>query len=211
MIQVGDEHDTLNSEFQHETCVFVIMTAKLKRIPSKTRLNPAIQNSAFRQSIVSLFVGDMLVDSTLVVLLAVQDSENGQEQVDDIQVERDGSCNLLLNMVVSHDELCVDQNVTTEDECTNNAVSQLNGAGVREEGCHEAEDDDNPKSSSKIRDPAGKVVLGLAGEKSECDKNTEREDERLKYNLALEKGCDNTDRVRFHRGEASKEEQIGRV
>lgn len=148
----------------------------------------------------------MLVNPTLVVLLAVQDSENGQEQVDDIEVERDGCCNLLLDMVVSHDELCIDQDVTTENECTNNAVSQFNGAGVREEGCHEAEDDDNPKSTGKIRDPAGKVVLGLTGEKSECDKDTQRKDERLKHNLALEEGCDHTNRVRLHGGETSKEE-----
>lgn len=153
-----------------------------------------------------MFIAATLVRSTLVVLLAVQNSENGQEQVDNIKVERDGCCNLLLDMVVSHDELCVDQDVATEDECTNNAVSQLNGAGVREEGCHEAEDDDNPEGTGKIGDPAGKVVLGLAGEEGECDKDTKREDQSLKHNLALEEGCDDTDRVCFHCGETSKEE-----
>lgn len=52
---------------------------------------------------------------TLVVLLAVEDSKNGEEQVDDVQVQADSSGNLLLNMVVSHDELGVDQNVSREE------------------------------------------------------------------------------------------------
>lgn len=41
----------------------------------------------------------------LVVLLAVQNAQDGQEQVDDIEVQADSRGDLLLDMVVSHDKL----------------------------------------------------------------------------------------------------------
>ena len=43
----------------------------------------------------------------LIVLLAVEYSKNGEEQVDDIEVKRNSRSNLLLDMIVAHDELCV--------------------------------------------------------------------------------------------------------
>ena len=52
---------------------------------------------------------------SLVVLLTVEDSENGEEQVDDIEVEADGSCNFLLNVVVPHNELSIHKNISGED------------------------------------------------------------------------------------------------
>ncbi len=50
--------------------------------------------------------------SSLIVLLAVEDSENGEEEVDDIEVETDGRGDFLLDVVVSHDKLCVHQDVS---------------------------------------------------------------------------------------------------
>lgn len=43
----------------------------------------------------------------LVVLGAVEDSENGKEQVNDVKVEADRSSDLLLNMHVSHNHLSI--------------------------------------------------------------------------------------------------------
>ena len=43
--------------------------------------------------------------TALVVLLAVQNPENGQEQVEDIEVEADGCRNLLFHLVMTDDQL----------------------------------------------------------------------------------------------------------
>lgn len=101
----------------------------------------------------------------LVVLLAVQYPKNGQEQVDDIQIQADRCSNLLLDMVMPHDQLRIHQDIPTEDESTDDAVSQLDGAVVREERRHETEENDDPERSKEIRHPVGEVILGLAREK----------------------------------------------
>ena len=51
------------------------------------------------------FVPNFLVDRLvpdLVVVLAVEDSEDSKEQVQDIKIETDTGRNLLLNVVMSH-------------------------------------------------------------------------------------------------------------
>ena len=45
--------------------------------------------------------------SLLVVLLAVQDPQDSEEKVDHVKVQTNRRRDLLLDMVVSHDELCV--------------------------------------------------------------------------------------------------------
>lgn len=52
----------------------------------------------------------------LIVLLTVEYPEDGEEQVDNVQVKGDSRSNLLLNMIVAHDKLGVYQDVSTEDE-----------------------------------------------------------------------------------------------
>lgn len=58
----------------------------------------------------------------LVVLLAVQDPEDGQEQVDDIEIQADGGRDFLLHMVVSHDQLGVHQDIPAEDQRTDDSI-----------------------------------------------------------------------------------------
>ena len=50
----------------------------------------------------------------LVVLLAIQDSENSEEQVDYVQIKANSSRNLLFDMRMSHDELCIHEYVSGE-------------------------------------------------------------------------------------------------
>jgi len=57
--------------------------------------------------------------------LAIEDSENGEEQVDDIELEADSSCNFLLNVVVSHVELSVHKNISGEDQSSESAIGSL--------------------------------------------------------------------------------------
>jgi len=149
--------------------------------------------------------------SHLVVLLAVEDAQDGEEEVDDVEVKADGSRNLLLDLVVSHDHLGVDQNVSTEDESTDDSVSQLKSAGVGEEGGHEAEDDHDPQSEEEVWLPAREIVLGLAREEGEGDEDSKCEDEGLEHDLAFVEGRDDADAVGLESCESTEEEQIGWV
>lgn len=65
----------------------------------------------------------LLHSSRLVVVLRVEDPQDGEEQVDDVEVEGDGRRNLLLNVVVAHDHLCVHEDVAREDERADNTVT----------------------------------------------------------------------------------------
>lgn len=94
-----------------------------------------------------------IVSPFSVVLLAVEDSQNSQEQVDDVQIQRDRSSNLLLNMIMSHDQLCVHQDVPGEDECRDTTVCQLDSAVCWEECSHEAEQDQSPQSTKQVWHP----------------------------------------------------------
>ena len=107
----------------------------------------------------------------LVVLLRVQNSQNSKEEVDDVQVERDGGSNLLLDMVVAHDELSVDQDVAREYQSRNDAVPKLDLAVVREESSHESEQDKNPDSAKKVWSPVCEIVLALAREQTQSNED----------------------------------------
>lgn len=88
-----------------------------------------------------------------VVLLAVENPQNGEEEIDDVEVQRDGCCDFLLNMIVSHNQLRVHQDVSAEDEGRYDSISELNLAVVWEECRHEAENDEYPERSKEVRHP----------------------------------------------------------
>ena len=102
-----------------------------------------------------------------VVVLAVEDSQYGQEQIDDIKVQADGGSDLLLDVVVPHDKLCVHKNVARKDQCSDNTIDELDRLSVWKESGHEAEDDKYPKSAEQIWHPRRKVIFALAGERRE--------------------------------------------
>lgn len=77
----------------------------------------------------------------LVVRLAIEDSEDGEEEVDDVEVKTDGRSNLLLDMIMSHNKLCVHQDIAREYKCHNARVYKLNRAVCREEPSHESKQD----------------------------------------------------------------------
>lgn len=80
----------------------------------------------------------------LVVLLAVEYSEDGKEQVDDVQVKRDGRSNFLFNVIMAHNELGIHQDISTEDERCHGPVDKLGSAIVGKEGCHKSKKDEHP-------------------------------------------------------------------
>lgn len=61
--------------------------------------------------------------SCLVVLLAVEDPQDGEEQIDDIQVKADCRRDLLFDVVVPHDQLRIHEYIAAEDERADNAVA----------------------------------------------------------------------------------------
>lgn len=109
----------------------------------------------------------------LVVVLAVQDPQDREEQIKNVQIQANAGGNLFLDVVVSHDQLRVDENIAAEDQRRTCAVDEFHGRVVREERSHESEDDQDPQSAKKIGHPARKVVFALAGEEGEEDENRE--------------------------------------
>ena len=87
---------------------------------------------------------ELILDLCLVVLLAVKNPEDCKEQVDYVQVKGDSCSNLLLNMIVAHDELGVDQDIAAEDEGCHGSIDELRSAVIGEECSHESEKDEYP-------------------------------------------------------------------
>lgn len=94
-----------------------------------------------------------------VVVLRVQNPQDGEEQVNNVEVQRNGRRNLLFDMVVAHDHLRVNQDVAREDQGADNAVAELDLAVVGEERRHEPEQDQYPQATKQVWHPARKVVL----------------------------------------------------
>lgn len=133
----------------------------------------------------------------LLVVLIVQNPQNSQEQVEDVQVKRDRSGDLLLNVVMAHNQLSINENISREDQRRQPTVDQLRGAIVREERRHEPEENQEPKAPEEIGHPVGEVVFGLAGEQGERDEDAEGEDERLDDDAGVIEGGHHADGVGF--------------
>lgn len=149
-----------------------------------------------------------LLPPCLVVALRVEDPQDGEEQVDDVQVERDGRRNLLLNVVVAHDQLSIDQDVSTEDERSNDAIPKLDLRAVWEEHGHESKQYEHPQGAKQIWYPAREVIFALAGKQTECNKDSKCKDDGLEDDLLFSKGYDDRDGVGFERRESGEEHQV---
>ena len=107
-------------------------------------------------------------------MLAVEYPEDGKEQVDDVQIKRDSRSNFLLNMIVAHNKLGVDQDISTEDERCHGSVDKLSSAIVGKEGCHKSKKDEYPETSEQVGHPIREVVFCLASEQSQSDEDASR-------------------------------------
>ncbi len=123
--------------------------------------------------------------SVLVVLLAIKDPKNSQEEIDNIQVERDRRSNLLFDMVMPHDELRVHQNVPAEEESGRATIDELSSAVVGEEGRHEAEEYQNPKSTEEVWLPGGEVIFALTRKQSKRDEDPSCEHQSQKHDFCV--------------------------
>lgn len=98
--------------------------------------------------------------------------------------------------------------LTTEDDGTSNAVPKLESRGVRQEGGHEAKDDQDPKSTKEIWRPGGEVIFALAGKQRQEDEYRSSEDECLQHDPAAVEARYHTDRVCLQSSKASQEDQV---
>lgn len=83
----------------------------------------------------------------LVVVLLVEDTQDGEEQVQNIQIEGDRSSDFFFDMIMTHDQLSVDQDISREDQSTKGAVDKLGSAAHGEESSHESKQNEEPQSS----------------------------------------------------------------
>ena len=149
--------------------------------------------------------------SASIAALAVKDPQDGQEQIDHVQIERDCRCDLLLDVVMSHDELSVYEDISGKDQRSRRTIHQFDCLAAGEESGHEAEDDQNPKRAEEIGSPAGEVVLGLTCEDGQEDEDRAGDDEGLQDDSAVVEAGDDADRVCLQCGEAGQEEHVGGV
>lgn len=143
--------------------------------------------------------------------MAVQDSEDSKEQVDDVKVEADSGGDLLLDMVMAHDELSIDEDISAEDESSEAAVDELGGRVMGEEHGDEAEHDEAPDGTEQVRHPRREVILGLAGEQGEEDEYPGGDNGGVEDDGAVVERDDYGYGVGLEEGEAGQEDQIGGV
>lgn len=135
--------------------------------------------------------------NSLVVVLAVQDAQNRHEQVQDIQVQRNGRSDLLLNMVMTHNQLRINENIRGENQRAQHTINKLERAVKRKEDSYQTEEDHEPQRTEQVRHPIREVVFGLAGEESQGDEDAQREDQGLHDDPCVVEGCHHADGVRF--------------
>lgn len=150
-------------------------------------------------------------NARLVVLLAVEDSEDGKEQVDNVQIKRDGRSNFLFNVIMAHNELSIHQDISTEDERRHGPVDKLGSAIVGKESCHESKKDEYPQASEQVGHPIREVVFRLASEQSQSDEDASRQYESQKDNLRVVEGHNDGYGVGFQKRKAAQEKEVCRV
>lgn len=82
-------------------------------------------------------------------------------------------------MVMSDDELRINQNVPTENQSGHDSVAELNAGRLGEEGSHESKQDEDPKRTKQVWHPACEVIFRLARKEREEDEDSQREDQSL--------------------------------
>lgn len=86
---------------------------------------------------------------------------------------------------MSEDQLCVNENVSTEDDGNHQAIDQLRCACVWEPDVQEPKEDQTPQHSAHIWYPGCEVVLCLASKQREEHEDASCEDQGLQDNLCV--------------------------
>ena len=167
--------------------------------------------SSVQQQKKTSYIRNMLEAHQSLVVLVIQDPQNSQEQIQNIQIQRNGCGNLLLDMTMPDDQLRIHKDVRRENKRPDSTIHQLNGAILREERSHETKQDKEPQTAEQVRHPVGEVVFRLAREERQRDEHAQRQDERLHDNARVIERGHHADGVGFHHREPGQEKEIGRV
>ena len=147
----------------------------------------------------------------LIVVLAVQDSEDGEEEVENVKVKADACGNLLFDVIMSHDQLSVDEDIATEDQGRNHAIYQLDSLAAGEESRHETKDDQNPQGAKQIGHPVCEIIFGLAGKQGQTDEDAEGENQGLNDDSTLVEGGHDRNAICLETREPGQEQHVGRI
>ena len=90
--------------------------------------------------------------------------------------------NFLLDVVVAHHKLSINQDIGREEQGNDARVCKLHSAVVWEECRHEAKQNHRPKCTEEIWHPIREVILGLAGKECETDEESSRKKDSLQDN-----------------------------
>lgn len=120
-------------------------------------------------------------------------------------------CNLLLHVIMTHNQLRIDKNIRREKERSDSRVCQLNCAVMWEERCHKAKQYHRPQRTEQVWHPRGEIILGLAGEKSQANEEPRGYQNSLEDKSGLVEGHDHGDGVCLETCETGQEKEIGRI
>lgn len=96
-------------------------------------------------------------------------------------------------MIVSHNQLRIDENITREDKRAKHTIDDLNRAVERDEHSHEPEQDHEPQRAEQVWHPIGEVILGLACEEGQGEENSKCQCERLHHYPRVVERCRHAD------------------
>lgn len=117
--------------------------------------------------------------------------QQGQEQVDDVKVERDGGPDILVIRVTLDDVVRVIDNVATEDERRQRAIDHVRELAHRKEDLNESKDEQHDERSKQERTKEAEILAppcSPEGVSSEAEDNHRCKNRSLQNDLAASEG-----------------------
>jgi len=147
--------------------------------------------------------------STSPVVDVVQDAEDAQEKVQEVEIERNGTHNVLVRRQLLVDEEGVKDDVSRKDETSSGGVNEVHGAVEGNEDADESGGDKGQEATKQEWCHSRKVVLRLEREERQAEEYNDSDEKGLKDDSGLVKGDNYANRERFHECESREEDEIG--
>jgi len=128
-----------------------------------------------------------------------------------LQIERDGTEDVLVGRETDGNHLCVVDDVSSEDEGTADGVDELKVGVEGEEGTNKASHEQRAESSEKVGAKAAEIVLALERIQSEASEDTKRDEQGLEDNLGVIECYNDADGECLDGSEGRQKNEVGRV
>lgn len=143
--------------------------------------------------------------NNLVVVGGLQEAKNEQEKVQNVQVQCDGSWDLIIEERRLHEHLSVHQDVPTENERSKRRIESLDGwRAVRNEHEDKAATNESPQTNDEHPLQATKVILCLESESRKANKHQEGDQNGLHQNITFNHGTRETDSISLTESETTQ-------